>query len=520
MGTDTWFRASSRGNGVGLTVIAEGSTASVLIIHVLPKLWGPSSPRHFALEAGAVQESTNHVDVNEGDTLGLPSPWSEHLEAVVVGPSGGGDAEASADASNEQEPGALDPLWELAPPPGAHLVERARAVPRPHREHLVSLLLDYSMTPVPVSGERRDFSAGEATFAADSSLRSLLLALFIDRVKETLPYRRPAYRDITENLGVIRGRMVPAALMRRQATRNTRIVCEFDELSNDTGPWQAIRTALESCSEVRGRQESLLGSLAQLRDVGVATPSEVVAREIQDRRATRDPRVRELHALAITVLRAEHHASAVGQLHNGVMVNLKFESSRLWELMLARAFTSDLYNVDEHTQLRLFYRQVQSGSWRSTTAKKPDLLVKRAATSNAVGASAQQLFVDAKYIRGRSLATASKSDQYQIAAYAMRSAIPSFLVFAEPFDGTVDTPARPSDWSHFRIPRSDLPWDEVTASDSSLQDGTSVGSFRLPFPRPGRPEDTRALSQRAQAALEFIHTQFTSCSIPSTTSHE
>lgn len=411
------------------------------------------------------------VDLYEGDYLGLSDPWAKALMEVAPG------------MASEAE---KDPLWERVVQPTAVPPDEEPVRPE-QRMSMWNLLFSHGMTPVDVPGHRADFVAAGTTLAQADSLRPLYQSMFIDRAMELIRSRRPSYRTVQEPLSVVRGRMVPAALLRRAACGGVVVECEYETLTTDTAFWRAVRTALEACTSAVGRDQERTGALRQLEDVGYETPAVVLASERRTTQSVRDEERRGVLSLALDILRAEYAPSVDRSQSCGVMVNLKFSTSALWEKMLARAFRDAGATVTEQEKLYLFYRE-DGPSWNP---KRPDLLV----TFPASDGTEITMIVDAKYKWGKILTDASKDDQSQIAVYALRSGLPAFLAFTRLRDDARDA------WTVRRIPSPALSWRKKSAEPGDLAGAATVGSFQLSFPGPGDDGSCRSLCADARHIL-------------------
>jgi hypothetical protein len=469
----SWFRVSERGNGVGLTVLNDGQSQSSLVIHVLPKLWrGPISAR--SIQAPVAGGS---LDVYEGDFVGFPPVWAARMETTTS---------SIAESDEQREPGAGDQLWA----PVARPRQPEPTVPRPkHRSAMWDPLLRNHQQVAPVRGSISDFAAAAGVFASLPELRPLLQSVFVDRAMAAIHLRKPVYREVVESLGVVRGRILTAPLLRRHATRALRIDCEFDMLTGDDHLWRAVKTALLASTEAIARTDQVREATARLEDVGSEQAASVLARANR-RTLSRDPKLNELYDLAIAVLRGDARYSGESVTASGVAINVKFVTSDLWEHLLAGAFERAGALVST-PRLRVFYRGGSSG-WEAPTWKAPDLTV--------TPPSGGPIIIDAKYMTSYSLSTAPMSAQYQIATYALRSGAPAFLVFSAPAGETTSTDIAadvalvPAHWDN---------WEQEHLPDPTTTQNALVGSFRFQFPSPDDASADVLLSAQAQQLLEL-----------------
>ncbi|MBB2975109.1 hypothetical protein FHX49_000650 [Microbacterium endophyticum] len=482
----SWFRVSERGNGVGLTVLNDGASRSSLVIHVLPKLWrGSSTPRSVGAPVAG-----GSVDIYEGDYVGFPPVWATRIETTTL-PIAEAEAEvlvpASHSSDGDREPGAGDQLWT----PVARPRRPETSVERPElRTAMWDLLLGSRQQIAPVRGSIADFTAAAGVFASMPELRPLLQSVFVDRAVAAIPLRKPVYREVVESLGVVRGRILAAPLVRRQATRALPIDCEFDTLTGDDDVWRAIKTALIASTEAIARTDLIREAVARLEDVGSVQAASVLSRA---RRAwsSRDPKLKELHDLAVAVLRSDSRHSGESLTASGVAINVKFVTSDLWEHLLVEAFRGAGADVSK-PRLPLFYRQEPLG-WKALTGKAPDLLV------SPPGGG--KIIVDAKYMASSSLYSAPMSAQYQIATYALRSGAPAFLAFSAPpgetasDDATAEMALVPALWDE---------WEQRHLPDATTTQSVIVGSLRFLFPAPGDASYGVRLIAQAQQLLALV----------------
>lgn len=473
----SWYSASAQGNGVGLTVLSDGPSRSVLMIHVLPKLWrGPGIPQYIQAPVGG-----GAIEVFEGDRVGFPPVWAARMETVAV------SGESSSPLDDDRDAGPGDRLW--APAPRSRQGEPP--VPQPElRAALWDLLFRHHQQIAPVRGSVSDFGAAAGIFASLPELRPLLQSVFVDLAVAAIPHRKPVYREVVESLGVVRGRILAAPLVRRQATRSMRVVCEYETLTGDDDLWRAVKTALSAATEAISRSDQIREAMIRLEDVG-SIPAAAVLSRAKRGFSSQNPKLNELYGLAIAVLRSESRHSGDSVTASGVAINLKFVTSDLWEQLLDQAFRST-GAVVSHPGLPVFYRR-ETPHWFASTVKAPDLVV------SPPGGG--KIIIDAKYMNASSLSVAPMSAQYQIATYALRSGAPAFLAFSAPPGESSPASAQAE---VARVPALWDEWESRRIDAAATRPSAVVGSFCFPFPAPGDASHMDRLVSQAHRFIAFV----------------
>ncbi|WP_165901324.1 MULTISPECIES: hypothetical protein [unclassified Curtobacterium] len=495
------LRASTNGNGVGLTVLAPPDSDAVLVVHVLPKVWRPTS-------TGSVVDTPDGggaIQIFEGDYVRFTRAWQDvAAQRLAPTPTLSSTAEASA-SDDSVAGGALDALWSREPVRRNVLRGRGE-VERGHVTAMWGLLLSCGQKPVPVKGTRPPSASGMEVIADIPELKAFAIATFVHAATRLVPRRKPAYRSRIDSATTVRGRLVPGALIARSVRNDVRVTCEYDELTGDHRLWQVVRTALERCWDAPGQREFVMGGLAQLRDVATLTVREAIFHGNTLVPSIRDPAHLGILRLALSVLQEKHKPAIERGDGDAVIANLKYATSSLWEKLLERAFRDAGCVVAPQSKLPMLFEPTAEG-WKPRPEKLPDLMV--------TSPSGDRFFIDAKYMTTESFDAAAKGDQYQAIAYTQRSGFPTLLAFAtNPIEGGQTQPAEvlfraipPSGWSApTRRP--------FRADDSWLL----VGSTTFAFPTPAdespdaggttsAPTSKQALSRAAAHVTSSIRQQ-------------
>lgn len=546
-----FFQVSARGNGVGLTILgrrpsAEDESSSsagetdpgpdVLVIHILPKLWAGAAERGpvFRLPAGTADDAddgsgrgsrTLEVAIHEQQILALEPEWALSLAEVARDtlvddpplPSPGegpqadgraaetGDAETGDTGTGDVETGETDPLWREVPAT-AQIREAWRgevpALPRRASDpadpvrFLWDLLSRLGCEPARGPEQREPTPGGVDLLPDLPGLEDLVHRQFLKDTERALLHRRPTFLPVTEELGFVRGRMDPQGLIRRTSRRRIPVLCEFDSLSADSLLWQTVRGAVQIAAaeaadeEVR---ELALTCDAQLRDVTVEPAHVLLSRGMPGSELQRmPPETRWAYRYARAVLARRHGVDPEESPDMaGVLVNLKYVTSALWEHMvkdyLDRVLTPGGLEVEEQHRLAVFFTEQEvpdrggEPRYDPVSLKKPDLVVMCPVKTggHAPDAQGQALAVlDAKYKRlpWGGFAQASMGDQYQLATYAYRLEVPAFLAYP--------VTRAPSERDVESLVLGDPGATSRQATGPRRSRRLRVGAMALPFPHP------------------------------------
>lgn len=477
----------------GDTLLAwDGPQATELENHgEAPEDSAPEPDALSTLDRAATSGETGALDA--GATPKRPaSP-----ENVTGPPRGSG---VSGILGAEPEVGEKDPLWRevaltarlrgtlaedlpsLAPADGAA---------SPMGTNPVSLLwsvIDH-IQGVPATGaDRRDPPVGGVDLLPDlPGLEQIVYRQLLARTEDALQHRRPTFLPVSEELAFVRGRMDPQGLIRRSARRRLPVLCEFDSLSADSALWQTVRGAVQIvASEATGQddRERALTCDAQLRDVTVEPAHVLLAAGVPAAQLQRMPaETRLAYRYARAVLARRHGVDPEESAHAaGVVVNLKYPSSMLWEKLVAEYLEAALEpsgrTVTEQCQLNVFFRGSAPSALKPVSAKRPDLVVLEPATPGTGDGPRPLLVVDAKYKPwpAGGFEGASMADQYQLATYAYRMDVDAFLAHPVVTDGREQSADR------LVLAESGAP--ALKPASEHWAPRLHIGAVALPFPAP------------------------------------
>ncbi|WP_165860363.1 5-methylcytosine restriction system specificity protein McrC [Kocuria tytonicola] len=546
-----FFQASARGNGVGLTVLgrrpsaedAVSSTAGeadprpdILVIHILPKLWAGAAERGpvFRLPASTAEDAgdgvgrgprTLEVIIHEQQLLALEPEWALSLAEVArdtlvddlplpspgENPQAGGREAETGDVgtgdagTGDTETGETDPLWREVPAT-AQIREAWRGeVPELSRRDsgpadpvrfLWNLLSRLGCEPARGPEQREPAPGGVDLLPDLPGLEDLVHRQFLTETERALLHRRPTFLPVTEELGFVRGRMDPQGLIRRTSRRRIPVLCEFDSLSADSFLWQTVRGAVQIAAAESADEETRELALtcdAQLRDVSLEPAHGLLSRGVPGSELQRMlSETQWAYRYARAVLARRHGVDPEESPDMaGVLVNLKYVTSALWEHMvkdyLDGVLTRDGLQVEEQHRLAVFFTEQEAPDrgggprYDPVSLKKPDLVVMRLSQTvgQSPGAQGQALAVlDAKYKRlpWGGFAQASMGDQYQLATYAYRLEVPAFLAYP--------VTRAPSEKDLESLVLGDPGATSRQATGSRRSGRLRVGAMALPFPHP------------------------------------
>lgn len=489
-----WFQVSGRGNGVGLTVLRtetapNSGVFATFIFHILPKLWRSESvSRTYILDSDISEES--HYFLFETDKLGVDNPQLVSLLETLVTTSdstddNGSNSEVEKGETSEEAESRLSTLWSIVAPPKNH-VSALKPIRLDSGSKPVALwkMLDAYKVEIEPNPTSKDFgSAGAAIFAKNPVMRGFVYQRFVQETLEALRDRRPSYVIRTETLGVVRGRIVPEGLMRRQITRSPKIECEFEELTTDNHIWQVIREAVEICvpglKAYETSYKKAMLAAAQLRDVSVASKQALLAEAASFTLSRQEaPAVAKSYRMALAILRQVFNAAVDDGVGPGVIANLKYAMNGIWEQLVQGYFNQQAgmlaFSQYDVKKVNVFYERANS-TWGKALdgGKRPDVLVRCIGEEQP---NQQDFYIDAKYKVGSlGITNAGMSDQYQMATYALRTRRNVYLAYPRcSNDGFI--------WeSSFQyIPYGDTPYQDGKSPTTRV--AVRVGQFFLPFP--------------------------------------
>ncbi|MFJ2144484.1 hypothetical protein CQ012_03085 [Arthrobacter sp. MYb214] len=444
-----WFQASTRGNGIGLTVLKTTESyeadSRAIFIYVLPKAWRDSEaaeivPRAWKFDSESTGSDLDTLVLYEMDYLRLNGQCAEALSRLC-----------RPVQVDEDDDGVRDALWTRSVPPAV-----ASRAPEPTRSSILAgfwELIRDKLQPVV-----NDPPLGISVMMREPQARQAFMKLFLLLAEAQVARRRPEFIPVSEPLAAVRGRLMINELVKRKANRRLPIWCTFDDLDGDTQIWQAIRLAVEQCSqEVNG--DDLLVDLAleidaRLNDVSIGSVAEIVRRPLRDAARQRNRGLLAVYRLALAVL--NDHVSLAEPTHedaDGVVFTFKIATSEIWEDLVARAVdTTRKYRVNRSPGNKVLFH--------GGVSKNVDIHIDYADTPGC-----SVLLIDGKYKKSKKFVTsASMADQYQIYAYANLWNAPAVLAYPSTGDSS---------------PR-------VCMTSAIANRGGRVGAMNLPFPKPGQ----------------------------------
>lgn len=511
MTTYRYFRVSGKGNGIGITVLRlvgeENPTGpTTLTLHVLPKIWSEenrgSKEKDFKLLRTLPDLSTSehegkgtwHSYLYEMDTLRLPNEWAECLATVSPNsPEFEEDTQETEPVPEEKqqneiddkEDGEVDPLWEEVSKPGpGHREVELKSLEDDQAKFMWDMLSHYDQRPSREPGHRDFPPSGTDLFPHIPAMREVFYAQFVRYALEAVRHRKPTFLPVQEELGFVRGRMVPRGLIDRKVQRRMPILCEFDALTTDSYIWQVIRAATQLAA-TSGNQITLGAAVevdAHIRDVRLIQPSTLLTSSIAANELARlSTDLKKAYLLGRAIISEQFGIGVEEPLtEGGVIANIKYTTSDLWEKIVAGYLQQSITQaeVEEQAELHLYYKN--DGS-TAATAKSPDIVLKR---------GDKTIVYDAKYkkLRGKNIDDALMGDQYQLATYAYRLAADAFLVYPH-------KPRQEPLQSEFYLPKPGSSPNGKLGSDALSH---RIGVLSLPFPSLGRSGFTLSEDYRSQ----------------------
>lgn len=536
MTKDRYFQVSGKGNGIGITVlrlVGEEKTTgpSTLTLHVLPKIWSEHRNEWLKENPGRKKKDFKilctlpdftssefegvdiwHSYLYEMDTLELPLEWARCLGKVspnspenddesqepelILKPEEQGD---EGRAEEETEDGEADPLWqEVTLKESAYSKVQLEELKTDHAEFMWELLSAYDQTPSGVP-KHRDFPpAGTELFPHIPAMREVFYAQFVRYALEAVRHRKPVFLPVQEELGFVRGRMVPQGLIDRKVKQRLPILCEFDALTADSYIWQVIRAAtqLAATSDNQKTLDAAVEVDAHIRDVRLVQPSALLASRIAANELTRlSTDLKKAYLLGRAIISEQFGIGVEDPLtEGGVIANIKYTSSQLWEKIVAGYLrqSDSQAEIREQEELHLYYEgdKYYKDNKKSTVGKPktPDFIV----------TSQQKTVVfDAKYKFAKGAITeAGMSDQYQLTTYAYRMGCSAYLVYpklenTEPKTKVSSVLLAPPGYGFAR-----------TDGQAQGEKWHRIGVLSLPFPSPGSSVGLGELPQESKDQLK------------------
>jgi len=525
----TCWRASGRGNGIGLSLIRHrhNGVSQVVRLWVLPKMWRRELRRdgeqYLSLVdqlSGTPQSTHFDVYVFEQDYLVLPHRFREQfIKQSEVEPVNGVLPE-------DVEKGVIDPLWQEALVP-----ENQKIVPyaklhksddvvygdRVLQQALWGLVKKSANKPrIPdISQIGSALQIFKAKYLPHE-LRKRAIGTFLEYLMDELLNRKPQFVDTGDELMVLRGRISAKALIDRKINRRMPIWCEFDDLTLDNLMWQGFRLAINVCiSELNQTEDKLAFELAlecdaRLRDVVQADLRTVLSTADTVARGIKSAGLQILYQFAMAILRHEEAPGTPTETpEDALVMNLKFATSDIWESLIAQAFRK-MVGVKAPDQYKVFRsgdtskkskyaedsenggqnRDISIEMFRPGDNKRPDILISK--KGQVTGESINVLVLDGKYKpRESEFKDASMSDQYQMYAYANICACPVFIIYplesADIFTSKTNLTDQGFTAEAIALHTRAGPHQVICGNHSTWQ-GQRVGVAALPFPKFGANE--------------------------------
>lgn len=487
-----WYQASSRGNGIGVSVVAwtSGDSTKVVAVHVLPKVWRKGTARHYVIPFGDESQpepvpstrSITEVVLFEGDWMALPKGSDSSFSPLTK--RFGTDKGSACDAlwTRQANPltGPPDPKRELKQydAPGndstgdAGRWEYAPSIYVGGMWTLIRTMMKDRLNP-----KLLESLFGDPVFMDFELLRPFMLRLFLERVEDAIYGRKPHFTLMADELLVVRGHMPVRELVRRRALHRLPVWCEFDDLTGDVEMWQGIRQAVLACAtdpslaSDESAVDAALTCDAQLQDVSIVPPPVVLAQAERVTGGIRDRSLKDLYQLAIAILRHENNLASSQDFGTGVLVNIKIASSLLWEQVIRQHLESAGYPCHPGKKACKVFSQ--------GTNKEPDI-------EGSDPEKQEDFVIDAKYKHPPAQwSDISMSDQYQAYAYANIRQHRVFLVYPGPA-GVID---------------ATVAWAIATGPERT---NTVFGTACLPFPKPDETSDIGADPAVADAIRQIL----------------
>lgn len=535
MTTYRYFRVSGKGNGIGITVLRlvgeENPTGpTTLTLHVLPKIWSDykklrkgwldedqrRKKKDFKLLRTLPDLSTSehegkdtwHSYLYEMDILRLPSEWAKCLAvATPNSPEFEEDTQETKPVPEEKqqneiddkEDGEADPLWEevTEPGPGHHKVE-LKSLEDDQAKFMWDMLSHYDQHPNRVAGHRDFPPSGVELFPHIPAMREVFYSQFVRYALEAVRHRKPTFLPVQEELGFVRGRMVPRGLVDRKVQRRMPILCEFDALTTDSYIWQVIRAAtqLAATSNNQRTLDAAVEVDAHIRDVRLLQPATLLTSRIAANELARlSTDLKKAYFLGRAIISEQFGIGVEEPLaEGGVIANIKYTSSHLWEKIVAGYMRQSIPGAKVHEQekLYLYYTNKDKKSHKGSP-KKPDIVVSK---------EQQTVVFDAKYKFAKSSITdAGMGDQYQLTTYSYRMGCSAFLVYPE-LEAEQKTaggePQRKVSSLLLAPPGYGIGREEEQTQKP--EDWNRIGVLSLPFPSPGGSGFTLSKGYRSYIA--------------------
>lgn len=511
-----YFRVSGRGNGIGITVLRlVGQEAqagpSTLTLHVLPKIWsdyqelqkkwlkekpGKKYNRFRLLRTLPDTMSSSefggadtwHTYLYEMDTLRLPEEWARCLATVTENsPESGTDlidedpvSDKEQHANEDAEDGEVDPLWEeVTLDPDDYYQERLKKLEFGDAQFMWDLLSHYNQNHSRVAGHRDFPPAGIELLPDVPAMREVFYSQFVRFALEAVRHRKPVFLPVQEELGFVRGRMVPHGLIDRKVRQSLPVLCEFDALTTDSYIWQVIRAAIQivATSDKKDTLDAAVEIDAHIRDVRLVQAATLLTSRVPATELARlSSDLKKAYFLGRAIISEQFGIGIEEPLtEGGVIANIKYTSSTLWEKIVAEYMRQSVKgaSVREQEKLHLYYKRKDRRSYTGSP-KKPDIVV---------ADNEKTVVFDAKYkFPATSVIDAGMGDQYQLTTYSYRMGCSAFLVY--PQKVTAIDKLKKEKGSLFLPPPG---YDGSSDRQPDEAKWCRIGVLTLPFPSPQSP---------------------------------
>ena len=395
--------ASPMGARIGLSTASLGDQQ--VLVSVSPKAWRPTGSRQLEVE---LEDGHTQLCLYETERVLLhaSNAKSQLMWNVLRGSRHDVQGSPSWDSSM---------LVPDVPPRGG---TRLDALPSRNLAQETALLLRLF--------ERVDLLGGDQPDLKGSVARSplhqpLIYRRLLDEVARQLDSVRPAYRQVTEVRGNIRGRAVARSLARWQVGASTGIECTFSELTLSTPLLSCVCTALEWIADGRGVASVLPGQYADLRlrhdavtlrralsEVVAMSPSDALAVGRRLSVGRLDRAWAQSLKLSLDVVSQQEALASANWSRPVDALELSVPTDKLWERIVHEALRRAGFDAVFPQANRLTV-----DPWVTSA-----VVVSHTYPDNVARRSNDLFIVDAKYKTPASNKGPSRDDQYQMFAYS------------------------------------------------------------------------------------------------------
>ncbi|MFW0168940.1 5-methylcytosine restriction system specificity protein McrC [Rothia sp. P4278] len=468
--SENCYQVSSLGDGIGITILniqlEKGSKC--LIFHIVPKVWSKfiAAINHdknneavdqgkkyyfWELEYETLKNDKKelHFILAETDFLQVPDKLVEHFDAIAV--KGVGYSPKIIDSViGDVAFRRKSPLWSKNYPSDSKereifgSLKESSAYVKQFAEPMWRMLESFDIQLEPTK-DLREFGPNAAPLFRNSELmKPFIIQSFVQNTLEAIKDIKPIYHSQNEFLKAPRGRIDSRDLVNSACRSREGVLCHFEEIRPSNHVWQAIFCALkeiledsknsggENFSEKASEAYRAIRSRPEFSsDIYIQGGHIVVNKVISDAKnyissSNENYYVRKSYQLALAILTSEYRLAIGSSLGSGVIVNIKYATSKLWE-QLAERIISNVVGVSTKGQsksrrINIFYSTGKAGRWEpADRGKSPDIVVTK---------DSKSFYVDAKYkVSDLGVTKASMPDQYQMATYALRTRRNVYLAY-------------------------------------------------------------------------------------------